>query len=305
MSEHRLNKGNRHQHFSIELDRHLLSFILSELRKHPKTEDGGKYIGYLGSSNNGVIRVQIPDFLPGGPGAVRTKVEFLPDGEYQEKLFRRAERRDGNIEHLGTWHSHHCNGLPTLSSGDLTGYHRTVNNSAYRLDVFIASLVKYLPNSALERGWIDHYLFLRGDNDYYLVTDDVVLVDQPTRFGDITSHTPERDTPLSRNDDLLAIPQGDSPWYESELGRRILAEDRTFFVQTFDGQFKALRKNGRISLFGRSESKSIQLCYPEDLTSTLQIDVSIRDSLELSINCTIANRHVALAAAVKAMELLQ
>ena len=116
----------------------------------PKSEEGGKYIGYIdfaehNRSKDHHYRVIITDFLPGGPNATRTAVEFLPDGEFQEQLYRRAEKRDANVEHLGTWHSHHCNGLDRLSGGDIEGYFRTVNKAAYRPEVFVASLVKHLP----------------------------------------------------------------------------------------------------------------------------------------------------------------
>src|SRR5207245_950776 len=154
-------------------------------------EDGGKYIGYLienghaGSEGRATLGIAGPailvtDFLPSGPNAKRTAVEFMPDGEYQEHVFRRAEGLDSNVEHLGSWHSHHCNGLERLSGGDIEGYFRTVNKANYRPNFFVASLVKKIPHQgSTPSDWIDHFLFVRGVDDFYRVTDTVRLVTFP------------------------------------------------------------------------------------------------------------------------------
>src|SRR5690349_16952098 len=105
----------------------IFAHMLSAIAKHPGEEEGGKYIGYFFDPGRLSIEglkarrdchaILVTDFLPSGPNAVRTAVEFLPDGEYQEALFRKLEAQDPDIEHLGTWHTHHCNGLKTLSQG--------------------------------------------------------------------------------------------------------------------------------------------------------------------------------------------
>jgi hypothetical protein len=74
--------------------------MLSEIGKHPGEEEGGKYIGYLfGPGRLSIHGVEtrkdshtilVTDFLPSGPNAVRTAVEFMPDGEYQGGTFPKA-----------------------------------------------------------------------------------------------------------------------------------------------------------------------------------------------------------------------
>src|SRR6266496_3030509 len=150
----------------IAFDRRVLEYIRAELTKSPDVEEGGKYVGYMlreGSPELKAVGLDrdraalvVTDFLPSGPNAVRTAVELQPDGEYQEHLFRQLEQIDPEVEHLGTWHSHHCNGLPTLSDGDIDGYYRTVNKRAYRPEHFLASLVTRLPRNTDDVGWIDH-----------------------------------------------------------------------------------------------------------------------------------------------------
>src|SRR5437879_7951017 len=111
----------------ILFDRQVLGFMLEELSRAPSVEEGGKYIGYMlvpGDPRLASLQVDqtaraiaIVDFLPSGPNATRTAVELMPDGPYQEGLFRSIEETDHLVEHVGSWHSHHCNGLRTLSSG--------------------------------------------------------------------------------------------------------------------------------------------------------------------------------------------
>ncbi len=183
----------------VAFDRRVLDYIVAELKKSPTVEEGGKYVGYLlqeGSSQLSTLGLElnlpalvVTDFLPSGPNAVRTDVELRPDGEYQDRLFRRLEQIDPEIEHLGTWHSHHCNGLQTLSDGDVSGYHRTVNKRAYRPDYFLALLVTRLPHSTDDVGWIDHFLFARGQNEYDRINDSITIIDCPTRFGRHTGHS--------------------------------------------------------------------------------------------------------------------
>src|SRR5262245_22034941 len=76
----------------VIFDRPVFEYILSELRRYPRCEEAGKYLGYLQPKvGNRGLRVIVTDFLPGGPGARRSAVEFFPDGEFQERLFRLAE----------------------------------------------------------------------------------------------------------------------------------------------------------------------------------------------------------------------
>lgn len=304
---------------AILADRCVFAYILDEIRKHPDVEEGGKYIGYVfkpGESSPKELKISpsahailITDFLPSGPKSVRTAVEFLPDGEHQEALFRRIERRDPAIEHLGTWHSHHCNGLETLSAGDVEGYLRTVNKAEYRLDFFLASLVKHVPTDPDQPDWIDHFLFVRGVKAYYRTTGHVRLVDWPTTFRDQTGHPEEgiafgTASPPDNMHERLKGKASDE-WYETDEGRRVLAEDRRFFTDQFGEDVVATRRGSQITLTGRLGYRAISVTYPA-APGDQRISVSVQQHscTILHIGCDVSHRGVGFMAALAAAQTL-
>lgn len=308
--------GRAGRRVSVLMDRHVPAFILEELAKYPHSEEGGKYLGFV-ENDGGATRIVITDFLPGGPHAKRTRVEFLPDGDFQERLFRQAERLDHRVEHLGSWHSHHCNGLETFSDGDIAGYFKTVNKSAYRLDFFVASLVTRIPGSIEEHDWLQHFLFARGDDQFYGI-DELRIIDAPTTFGEITAHSVGRHGKSYAHEDLRAEPGparlekpdsdvlGASSWYESEIGRNVLGEDRSFFGETFGSQVKATRRNGRIKLSGTCPNGSvISVVYPlapsEDI---VEVNLVPRSQRPIVISCHLTDRLAAVRGALCMEDLL-
>ena len=301
---------------SVFMDRRVPAFILEELTKYPHSEEGGKYLGFV-ENDGGLTRIMITDFLPGGPQAKRTRVEFLPDGNFQERLFRQAERLDHRVEHLGSWHSHHCNGLETFSDGDIGGYFKTVNKAAYRPDFFLASLVTRIPRSIEEQDWLRHFLFARGDDQFYRM-DQLRIVDAPTTFGEITGHTVRPHGKSYTDDDLggeATLSRHEKPdsgalgaewWYESEIGRKLLAEDRSFFGETFGPHVKATRKDGRIKLSGTCPNGSvISVAYPlatsEDI---VEVNLVPRSQRPIAISCHLSDRLVAVRGALCMGDLL-
>lgn len=290
--------------YEIVFDRHVFDYILYELERYPSSEEGGKYIGYIDvsgavRSEDRAYRVVITDFLPGGPRATRTAVEFLPDGEFQERLFREAERKDKDIEHVGTWHSHHCNGLDRLSGGDIDGYFKTVNKPAYRPELFVASLVKHLPRNARDTNWIDHFLFVRDHDQFYKITHHITVADSPTKFEDITRHDPENATGNT------VVRGAGSLWHETETGRQTLAEDKRFFVERFGPNFRATRNDGIIRITCSAGHRFISVSYPKTLDDR-QITIDVRSSSRsiLTILCDYADRNVAYSASLSALDLL-
>ena len=97
-------------------------------------EEGGKLLGKIEYDTNRMV-LQVESYIDSGTNIDHSSTHLHPDGEYQESVFRVVEQFDSNIEHIGTWHSHHCNGLKNLSSGDIQGYIKTVNNPNYNIDV--------------------------------------------------------------------------------------------------------------------------------------------------------------------------
>lgn len=296
----------------VLFDRRVFDYMLQELSKDLSVEEGGKYVGYLLNAGDPLLErirsgarrvIVIVDFLPSGPNAVRTAVELRPDGPHQEAVFRQIEGLDPAIEHVGTWHSHHCNGLQTLSPGDVDGYFRTVNRPAYRPTFFVASLVKNVPRRVEAQGWIDHYLFVRGDTQSYKITDQIRLVDLPSPFGVVTGHEargPEVAQQVAPNREQE--PRIGAPWFESEGGQGVLASDK----RLFDGSFssvRATRRDGQITLTGRTESRAVAVTYPRYAgDSEVSVTLKVEDAMVLRMQCSIPYRSLAYKAALAALK---
>src|SRR5260370_24660650 len=297
----------------VLFDRLVFGHMLSEINKHVTVEEGGKYIGYLfkpGDYRSGNCDVDpnahallITDFLPSGPRAVRTEVEFRPDGEYQERLFREIEKVDSAIEHLGTWHTHHCNGLQELSSGDVEGYLRTVNKAKYRLNFFLASLVKRVPADPSELHWVDHFLFVRGMDRYFALTSRITLADCPTRFGDYTGHaarnlSPTRSTGTQfHGNDKTEFDN----WYETMAAHRVLSEGTHFFAKKLGDRVLATRNAGRIKLTGHDRHSAPSFTYPASPgEQAILLVLKDHNITVLEISCDLARRELGFVAAIAA-----
>jgi hypothetical protein len=147
-----------------------------EVRHNPRIEVGGKYVGFiqgptrLGSVHERhaalpAITFEIVDFIDAGPQAKRTATYHLGDRDYQLARFRALEKQYPDLENLGSWHSHHPNGLAELSGDDVKGYFSTVNDRHHNHDFFVVSL------GVDNRGFdgARHFLFVRGDEHYYQI----------------------------------------------------------------------------------------------------------------------------------------
>jgi len=145
-----------------------------EIRAHPQVEVGGKYVGFLRGAGRyqtlgerlramGELTLEVIDYLDDGPEAQRTPSFHLGDARRQTARFRELETQEPSIEHLGSWHSHHPNGLAELSSLDIRGYQETVNGPGHNHDFFFVSLGIDLNGFSSAR----HYLFVRGGNRHY------------------------------------------------------------------------------------------------------------------------------------------
>lgn len=121
-------------------------------------EEGGKFIGKI-SQNGNQIKIRVETYIDSGPRVNNSVGHLMPDGEYQEAMFRVLETFDQDIHYLGSWHTHHCNGLAELSQGDIRGYTETVNSRQYDLDYFFALLITDLSVAELRKRY---YLFVRS-----------------------------------------------------------------------------------------------------------------------------------------------
>ena len=140
----------------IIISTHLLNAIANRARPYPASEEGGVLIGYIEDDwdpLNGFTRsladLRILNFVPSGPRTIRSASALYSDLEFQEYEFQRLREVDPSIQHLGSWHSHHCNGLKRLSSGDLNSYFNILHSVNHSHDYYIAILLHTLPESRL------------------------------------------------------------------------------------------------------------------------------------------------------------
>lgn len=118
----------------------LIRQIQEECDKHPHVETGGRLLGTV-TAKKSTLDIRVTCLIDAGPNASRSCTSFFQDREYQNRELQRIYRLDPKIEHLGNWHSHHCNGYPELSSGDKETYKKTVNHLHHHLDIFLALLI--------------------------------------------------------------------------------------------------------------------------------------------------------------------
>jgi beta-lactamase superfamily II metal-dependent hydrolase len=165
----------------VTLPEKALTAIFDECDKFKRDETGGRVIGTFEEKDN-ELTLRVTGIIESGPQASRSPVSFFQDGKHQERVFRQIEERHPEIEHLGNWHTHHVNGLQTLSSGDVDTYSRTVNHSKHNTPFFYALLVtaKHRTADPLRRYSVRHYVFRRGDSNYYEIPPELVdIVDEP------------------------------------------------------------------------------------------------------------------------------
>ena len=173
--------------FAISVARRALESIFDECDRYDADETGGRLLGTY-RLHKGHLEIELKGVLEPGPNAQRTPTFFMQDGDYQEKLFREIEAKHADIEHLGNWHTHHVNGLQTLSGGDLATYKRIVNHANHNTDFFYALLVVRKNHRDNPRYAVKHFIFRRGDDQFYEVpSTEVRLVDVPLLLPEKTS----------------------------------------------------------------------------------------------------------------------
>lgn len=234
-----------------------LQAIFDECDGFEEDETGGRIIGTF-QEHGGKLAVEVTGVIEAGPQARRSAVSFFQDGAHQERVFRQIESSHPQIEHLGNWHTHHVNGLQTLSGGDIETYHRNVNHHNHNTSFFYALLVtaKNRTSDPLRRYSIKHYIFRRGDERVYEIPQrHVQIVDEALLWPATTVHR-------SKDDDHPAPEKlGANP--ERVYDRDILGE---FYpgVRPFSSPKLGLYWRGHIELSDRS---NVQVVLVEDSSS--------------------------------------
>jgi hypothetical protein len=152
----------KHIAHKITIAKGALESIFDECDLYDSHETGGRLVGAYRKVGDH-YEIHLNGVIGPGPHAQRTAVSFFQDGEYQESAFRQIEQAHPEAEHLGNWHTHHCNGLATLSRGDHDTYHRTVNHEKHNTDFFYALLVVKKNHNGNQRYQIKHFIFHRGN----------------------------------------------------------------------------------------------------------------------------------------------
>ena len=163
----------------ISIPRKALEAIFDECDQYEVEETGGRLIGMYKKKGHD-YEIDVFGVIGPGPNARRSATSFFQDGEYQERVFRAAEKTHANLEHLGNWHTHHCNGLETLSGGDRETYRTTVNHHNHNTDFFYALLVTQKTPHRAQRYEVKHFLLFRGDETIHEIEKSRIhLVDGP------------------------------------------------------------------------------------------------------------------------------
>jgi hypothetical protein len=175
--------------YKITIAKDALEAIFDECDRYDSHETGGRLVGTYRKDGKH-FEINLRGVIGPGPQAERSAVYFLQDGEYQEKVFRQIEADHADVEHLGNWHTHHCNGLATLSRGDHTTYHRIVNHEKHNTDFFYALLVVKKNQGSGQRYQIKHFFFHRDTARVDEVTSHHVrIVDEPVWWANKTHHS--------------------------------------------------------------------------------------------------------------------
>ena len=167
----------------ISMPSKALEAIFDECDRHDVDETGGRIVGMY-KKHGREYTIDVLGVIGPGPNARRSPTSFFQDGQYQERVFREVEKTHPNLEHLGNWHTHHVNGLQTLSGGDRQTYSATVNHHNHNTDFFYALLVTRKTPHRERRYEVKHFLFFRGDNEIHEVDDAQVRIVGQSNSGD-------------------------------------------------------------------------------------------------------------------------
>jgi len=237
---------SKHPKIDISIPRKALEAIFDECDRHDIDETGGRIIGMYKKKGRDYA-VDVLGVIGPGPNARRSPTSFFQDGEYQERVFRTVQRDHPNLEHLGNWHTHHVNGLQTLSGGDRETSHATVNHHKHNTDFFYALLVTQKNPHRDRRYEVKHFMLFRGDNTIHEIDESQIhILDQPrsgngeANFG--TEGLPE-ETPA------LDIHQ------ERARDQAVMSEFYPRFEPAFSERLGAFFWKGQIHLVDRSSAE--------------------------------------------------
>ncbi|NHJ14516.1 MAG: hypothetical protein EAX95_12625 [Candidatus Thorarchaeota archaeon] len=212
----------------VVLDTSLLRDIIIQARDFPDVEEGGVLVGFLDQISR---TMEIAGFIKSGPKARRTAGSLHCDLDFQEEVFDLAKGQDEELQHLGSWHGHHCNGARNLSGGDLNSYFSIIDSPYHAHDYYFAILLLELPSSE-PREW-DLMNYFR----FYLLSkehrDTVYRLDSDcVRTQSVSKEIPE----IIRKAEAQVLSAGvkknvdkfEGAWFRSTVGKDSVREDSQF-----------------------------------------------------------------------------
>jgi hypothetical protein len=223
---------------SVSLD--VLNSMISRAREYPHDEEGGILVGHidydswnpLGSFRKPLPSVQVLDFIPSGPRTTRSSVSLYSDLEFQEYEFDRLSELDSQVKHLGSWHSHHCNGVSQLSQGDLRTYFNIVESPHHAHDYYVAILLHRVPWNSLKSAddifkYFKFYIIYRQNRQRCLELGRscIEVTSSPSPYADFIN--PGYTLPSDfRRKELFA-----RSWFRTLHAKEIIREDNVFLAQ--------------------------------------------------------------------------
>src|SRR6266487_43911 len=234
----------------VVISRSVLTAIFDECDRYGHVETGGRIVGTYRSGRS--LDVNVTGMIDAGPQARRAVTSFFQDGDYQEGVFREIENQHPDIEHLGTWHTHHVNGFPTLSGGDIETYRRTVNHPQHNLDFWYALLVTEKV-AGPDRYGVKHYLLKRHDDKVYEIPPECVRVtEEPVIWVPGFTRREQPAAPASRSEQPDDAKHSRQEWraLDDRVLRQLFPNLRPFFSEAA----KCLLWRGSIELLDHSSA---------------------------------------------------
>jgi len=263
---------SKHASYKITIAKGALDAIFDECDLYDSHETGGRLIGTYRKDGNH-FDINLLGVIGPGPQAQRSAVFFQQDGEYQEKVFRQIEAKHADVEHLGNWHTHHCNGLATLSNGDHTTYHRIVNHEKHNTDFFYALLVVKKNHGGSQRYQIKHFFFHRDSPRVDEVsTSHVRIVDEPAWWASNAQHPTTEKHVVHHPQAPAAIPNG-----QRVKDQDYFADFYPHLKALFSKSLGALYWKGPVSLIDGSRVELLVMETDEDGTASYSITVNAPD----------------------------
>jgi len=251
--------------FSVTIARGALESIFDECDQYDSHETGGRLIGTYrkkGSQHD----IQLSGVIGPGPAAQRSATSFFQDGDYQERVFRSIEEKHPDVEHLGNWHTHHVNGLATLSQGDHATYQRIVNHDKHNTDFFYALLVVRKNHGGNPRYQVRHYFFRRNDERVYEASAaQVRIVDAPILWPISNGHSPSSSAALHHSGEQS------QPNIERVKDQEFFADFYPSLKALFSKSADALYWKGLITLIDGSHAEVLAMENSTDGKSSYSI----------------------------------